>query len=379
MIEPRTQLTDAELDSCEFTRISAAPARQWTPVPSPVLAEHTTFRIGGPAKTLVVANTEADLVAAVRAADTAGEPLMVLSGGSNVLVSDDGFAGTVVTVATAGVEADVSSCGGALVRVAAGQDWDSFVAWTIEQEWSGLEALSGIPGQVGSSPIQNVGAYGSEVAQTIARVRTFDRLTGQQRTFVHADCGFGYRDSIFKQARGADAATGRYVVLEVIFQLELARLSVPVAYAELARTLGVDIGVRLPSQDVREAVLELRRSKGMVLDAADHDTWSAGSFFTNPILDAEQAASLPTDAPRFTQPNGRIKSSAAWLIDHAGFAKGYGRTRARLSSKHALALTNRGGATAAEVVELAREIRDGVAQTYGVWLEPEPVLVGLQL
>lgn len=348
---------------------------------SPLLQEHTTFRLGGPARKLVVATTEAELIEAVRAADRASEPLLVLSGGSNLLIGDEGFDGTVVKVATRGISADVSGCGGAVVTVAAGEVWDDFVQHAVEQEWFGIETLSGIPGLVGSTPVQNVGAYGSDVSQTVYRVRTLDRVTGEYRTFTNGECGFAYRDSVFKQTRMPEGGpTGRYVVLEVIFQLELGSLSAPIRYQELATRLGVEVGQRAPIRAVREAVLGLRRGKGMVSDPADHDTWSAGSFFTNPLLDAEQASALPPEAPRFPQPDGRIKSSAAWLIDHAGFPKGFQVSpRASLSTKHTLALTNRGEARTADVVELARTIRDGVSQRFHVVLLPEPVLVGCSL
>ena len=341
------------------------------------LAEVTTLRVGGPARTLITADTEAELIDAVRAADEAEEPVLVLGGGSNVLIGDEGFSGTVVRVATRGVDADVSSCSGATVRVAAGEDWDGFVARAVDQEWSGIEALSGIPGLVGATPIQNVGAYGSEVSQTIASVRTWDRAARRQVTFPVADCGFGYRWSRFK------AEPDRYLVLEVTFQFTLGSLSAPVRYAELARTLGVEVGARVPASEVRAAVLRLRAGKGMVLDADDHDTWSAGSFFTNPILTAAEAAGLPAEAPRYGQPDGRVKTSAAWLIEHAGFRKGFGADvgtgRATLSTKHTLAVTNRGGASAADVLDLAREVRSGVAQRFGITLVPEPVLVGCSL
>ncbi len=344
------------------------------------LADHTTFRVGGRARNFIRATTEAEVVDAVRQADAAGEPLLVLSGGSNLLISDEGFDGTVVQIDTHGLDADVSECGGAQARVKAGEVWDDLVVYTIEQEWAGIEALSGIPGLVGATPIQNVGAYGQEVAETIARVRTWDRQAGEFRTFVADQCGFAYRDSIFKQSRQPGQPTGRYVVLDVWLQFRLASLSSPIGYSQLATTLGVEVGPRVPAKDVRQAVLELRSSKGMVVDPADRDTWSAGSFFTNPLLDAGQAAALPAEAPRFAQPDGRIKTSAAWLIDHAGFHKGFpGEGAARLSSKHVLALTNHADASAAELVELAGRVRDGVHEHYGIWLEPEPVLVGIEL
>jgi len=364
-------------DSCSLERVSAGlPGREHAPSSS--LAEHTTFHVGGPARHLVRATTEAELVDAVRAVDEAGESLLVLSGGSNVLVGDEGFDGTVVLVDTHGLDAEVSGCGGALVRVAAGETWDDVVAFTVDQEWAGIEALSGIPGLVGATPIQNVGAYGQEVSQTVARVRTWDRQAGEYRTFVADQCGFGYRESVFKRSRRPDQATGRYVIVEVTFQFRLASLSEPVGYEQLARVLRVEPGTRVDSRRVREAVLTLRGSKGMVVDPDDHDTWSAGSFFTNPILSADQAAALPADAPRFPQPDGRFKSSAAWLIEHAGFGRGYpGHGPARLSSRHVLALTNQGGARTADVLALAREVREGVQARYGIALEPEPVFVGV--
>ncbi len=353
------------------------------------LADLTTMRVGGPAQRIVTAHDADELVAAVQAADAAGEPLLIVSGGSNLLVADAGFEGTVVRVASRGVRVESQdACSGATVRVAAGEPWDEFVAHTVAQGWAGVEALSGIPGLTGATPIQNVGAYGQDVSQTIAQVRTWDRQEGRQRTFAAADCGFSYRHSLFKET--ADGASPRYVVLDVTFQFELADLSKPLAYADLARGLGVELGARVPLADAREAVLEQRRRRGMVLDAADHDTWSCGSFFTNPILTPQQLADLERrvverlgDAaglPRFPEPDGRVKTSAAWLIDRAGFAKGHGLPGpAALSTKHTLALTNRGEATAADLLALAREVRDGVEATFGVRLVNEPVLVGLTL
>ena len=355
-----------------------------------LLADHTTLRVGGPARRWVEATTTDELVAAVSEADAAGEPVLVLSGGSNVVVADAGFDGVVVHVATKGISddggsfceidadatggiEDAASCGGMLVEVQAGENWDDFVAWTVARGYIGVEALSGIPGAVGSTPIQNVGAYGQEVAQTIWSVRTWDRRLGEFKTFPNLDCRFAYRHSRFK------AEPGRYVVVSVTFQFLQGDLSERIRYAELARRLGVEQGQRAPMTQVRETVLDLRRGKGMVLDPDDHDTWSAGSFFTNPLLDADAAAALPAEAPRFVQPDGTVKSSAAWLIDHAGFGKGYGTPPATLSTKHTLALTNRGGATAADLVALAREVRDGVRDRFGVTLVPEPVFVGVEL
>jgi UDP-N-acetylmuramate dehydrogenase len=301
-------------------------------------------------------------------------PVLVVGGGSNLVVADAGFEGTVVEVATSGVRSDVEgddpTCGGALVTVAAGESWDALVARAVEREWVGIEALAGIPGLVGATPIQNVGAYGQEVSQTIAQVRVWDRMLKGVRTFANAECGFGYRTSRFK------ADPERHVVLDVAFQLRQGNLGAPVQYAELARTLGVELGQRAPLVDVRAAVLELRQSKGMVLDPEDHDTWSAGSFFTNPVIDEDE---VPEGAPAWPQQDGRIKTSAAWLIEQAGFHKGYGAGPVGLSTKHTLALTNRGGATTEQLLALAREVRDGVEKMHGIRLVNEPVLVGCEL
>ncbi|WP_028637300.1 UDP-N-acetylmuramate dehydrogenase [Nocardioides sp. URHA0032] len=338
-----------------------------------LLADHTTLRLGGPAARWVRATTEAELTAAVSEADAAGHPVLVLGGGSNLVVADEGFPGTVVEVATSGISPDVEdgvSCGGVLVTVAAGESWDDLVALAVGKEWAGIEALSGIPGRVGATPIQNVGAYGQEVSQTIASVRVWDRRLRGVRTFANADCGFGYRTSRFK------ADPGRHVVLSVTFQLRQGSLGGPVAYAELARTLGVEPGERAALADVRRAVLALRGGKGMVLDPADHDTWSAGSFFTNPVVPAD---AVPDGAPAWPQPDGLVKTSAAWLIEHAGFAKGHGNGRVALSGKHTLALTNRGGASTADLLALALEVRDGVELRFGIRLVNEPVLVGCSL
>jgi len=337
------------------------------------LAELTTLRLGGPAPAVIEAATEDVLVDAVLIADEGGDPPLLVAGGSNLVVADEGVERTVIRVLTQGVVVDLDSCSGAMVTVQAGETWDAIVARAVDEGWVGIEALSGIPGSVGATPIQNVGAYGQEVAQTIASVRVYDRYDRKIRTFAAADCGFTYRSSRFK------VEPNRFVVLTVTFQFPLGDLGAPVAYAELARTLGVEIGARAPAASVREAVLELRRGKGMVLDADDHDTWSAGSFFTNPILPASEAEALPADAPRWVQPDGSVKTSAAWLIEKAGFSRGHGSGRVSLSTKHSLAITNRGGATTEELLALAREIRDGVQSAFGVTLVPEPVLVGCEL
>jgi UDP-N-acetylmuramate dehydrogenase len=340
-------------------------------VPEVRLAELTTFRLGGPAARYVEAATESELVERVLAADAAGEPVLLVGGGSNLVVADEGFDGTVIRVATAGISVEADSCGGAMVQAAAGEPWDQVVLRAVEEQWSGVEALSGIPGSAGATPLQNVGAYGQEVSDSVARVRLLDRADGTVRTKAAADCAFTYRSSLFRH-------DPRWVVLTVTFQLRLGHLGAPIRYAELARTLGVAEGDRAPARDVRAAVLELRRSKGMLLDPTDHDTWSSGSFFLNPILGAEQAARLPDDAPRYPVAGG-TKTSAAWLVERAGFTRGWGQGEARLSTKHSLALTNRGSATTGEVLTLARTIRAGVHEAFGVWLEPEPQLVGCSL
>ncbi|QDO87764.1 UDP-N-acetylmuramate dehydrogenase [Ornithinimicrobium ciconiae] len=361
------------------------------------LAELTTMRVGGPPHRFVAATTETELIEAVREADEAGEPLLVVGGGSNLLVADAGFAGTVVLVRTTGIEVpDASACGGVTATVAAGETWDDVVAHACEQGWSGIEALSGIPGATGATPVQNVGAYGQEVAQTIASVRVWDRTEQRVRTMFAADLAFSYRHSVLKDSMvgpqaPAGAVTPRHIVLSVTFSLRPTELSQPVGYAALADGLGVELGARVPLGEAREAVLAQRRNRGMVLDPADHDTWSCGSFFTNPILPAGEYAELVTCAaahlgpdgpvpPRFPAAEGTVKTSAAWLIDKAGFSKGHRMPGpAALSTKHTLALTNRGSARAEDVLDLAREVRDGVREVFGVTLVNEPVLVGLEL
>jgi UDP-N-acetylmuramate dehydrogenase len=266
------------------------------------------------------------------------------------------------------------------VEVAAGESWDDLVALAVAEGWSGLECLSGIPGLVGASPIQNVGAYGQEVAAVIDTVRTWDRTTGTRQALAAADCGFGYRTSRFK------TEPNRFVVLAVTMSLRRDVASAPIRYDELATALGVRPGARVPLAEARQAVLEVRSRKGMVLDPADHDTWSAGSFFTNPVLDAAAfdalrarvRARLGPDAvpPGYPAPDGSVKTSAAWLIERAGFARGYGNAQVRVSSKHTLALTNRGTATTADLLALAGEIQAGVAAMFGVDLTVEPVVVG---
>jgi UDP-N-acetylmuramate dehydrogenase len=317
------------------------------------LAPLTTLRLGGSAGRFVEARTEEEVVEASR------DAALILAGGSNVVIADEGVPGTVARIVTRGVERD-----GARLTVAAGEEWDPLVAMCVAEGLEGFECLSGIPGSVGATPIQNVGAYGQEVSETVESVRVFDRRTGRVEDMTPAECGFVYRGSVFKYH-------DRRVVLSVTFRLNVSSLSGPLRYAELARTLDVPVGGSAPLADVREAVLGLRRRKGMVIDPADPDTVSAGSFFTNPILDAP-----PDGAPFWPEPDGRFKVSAAWLIERSGFHKGYGNGRAGISTKHTLALVNRGGATTAELMALAREIAGGVQERFGVALHPEPVLVG---
>ena len=340
---------------------------------SEVLANYTSLHIGGPAKNFVRATTEEELVSAVKAADAAGEEVLILGGGSNVLVGDAGFNGTVIHVETKGNSSHVDACSGGMITVAAGEDWDGFVAWILEKGFAGLETMSGIPGTVGGAPIQNIGAYGHEVSEVIARVRTWDRKAGAYKTFSNSECEFSYRSSVFKKN------PGRFVIIDVTFQLRNGEMSLPIKYKELASYLGVELEARVLVSDVRKAVLALRAAKGMLLDAKDHDTWSAGSFFVNPILSAADASKLPADAPRWVQEDGSVKTSAAWLMEHAGVKKGDLHNGAGVSNKHVLALINNGNATANDIVELARSARKTVKDKFGITLEPEVQFVGLSL
>jgi UDP-N-acetylmuramate dehydrogenase len=345
------------------------------------LSELTTLRLGGPARRVVEARSEHELVETVRTADAAGEPLLLLAGGSNVVVADEGFPGTVVRVLSDGIERRNEGGEQAVLEVQAGESWDAFVARCVDEDLAGIECLSGIPGSVGATPIQNVGAYGQDVSETIVSVRVYDRLSRKVEELAPEACGFTYRSSAFKRT------PGRWVVLSVTFALANQPRSRPVRYAELARALSVEIGAAAMLRDVREAVLTLRRRKGMVIDPDDPDSVSAGSFFTNPILTTaefaalEQRVRLGGDArpPAFPELDGRVKTSAAWLVERAGFGRGYGLPGpAAVSAKHTLALTNRGGATTAELLALAREVAAGVERAFGVELTPEPVLVGVE-
>jgi UDP-N-acetylmuramate dehydrogenase len=344
------------------------------------LAPMTSLRIGGAAKRFVEASDAREIASAIVDADARGERVLVLGGGSNLVVADGGFDGLVVRVASRGV---VAKREGDRVRVEvqAGEPWDDFVARCVSEGWSGVACLSGIPGLVGATPIQNVGAYGQEVNETITSVRVLDRRTHDERDLAPSDCGFAYRTSVFK---GDD----RFVVTRVTFELHVRPDSAPIRYAELARAFGIDLGSRAPLAQVRDTVIALRRTKGMVLDPNDPDSVSAGSFFTNPILDDAQLTSFLEAArargldeaaiPRFANDDGRTKLSAGWLIEHAGFAKGWSpsaNARAGISRKHALALVNRGSATCAELLDVARSIQRGVEGAFGVELVMEPVIV----
>jgi len=337
---------------------------------STTLAEFTTLRLGGPARQVETATTTDELVELVRAADAAGQPVLIVGGGSNLVVGDCGWDGVVVLVRTEQVDV-LERPDAVLVTAGAGVSWDGLVARSVEQQWSGLAAMSGIPGLTGATPVQNVGAYGSEVADVVVGLTVLDRESGAVEQWSPERCRFGFRTSAFKH-------TDRFVVLDVTLRLERSPLSSPLRYLEVARRLGVEPGGQAESERVRETVLELRRSKGMVLDADDHDTWSVGSFFVNPFVPPDL---VPDGCPNW-EVDGRIKLSAAWLIENAGFAKGFhldGRPTVSVSTKHTLALTNRGGATTEDLLALARVIRDGVHERFGITLRPEARLAGAEL
>nr|WP_241252168.1 UDP-N-acetylmuramate dehydrogenase [Micrococcus sp. KRD026] len=395
------------------------------------MADHTTTRVGGPARAWVTARTEAEAIEAVRAADAAGEPLFVLGGGSNTLMADSGFPGTVVRLAFEGIgvldgpvpgEGEAPPVGdgarlaghegeAVVVRVAAGHPWDDAVAWTVAHGLGGIEALSGIPGSAGATPVQNVGAYGADVSQVLVALRAWDREAGDVVELTPADLRFGYRDSVIKRSMlETGAPSPRWIVLSIDLRLRRASSdaepTAPVRYGQLAAALDVEEGAHAPLAVVRREVLALRAAKGMVSDPADPDTWSTGSYFTNPIVPASVRASLPDGAPAFAAGQAEdgtplVKLSAAWLIDRAGFAKGFGLPevapreggpdgrgadgtglaggRASVSTKHTLAMTNRGDATTEDVLTVARTVRDGVRERFGVELHPEPMIIGTSL
>ena len=335
------------------------------------LSDYTSLRVGGPATNFVEVSTEAEIVSAIEGAEDS--PILIMGGGTNMLVSDAGFNGTVIRISNTNIESEVDACSGATLTIGAGENWDAFVETTISRGFAGLETLSGIPGTVGAAPIQNIGAYGHEVSEFITRVRTYDRREKAIRTFTNSECEFSYRSSKFKLEKD------RYVVLDVAFQLRLVEMTTPIIYTELAAALGITVGEKAGVLVTREKTLALRAQKGMLLKSEDHDSWSAGSFFTNPIVTSEVASKLPDDAPRWIQNDGRVKVSAAWLMEHAGVHKGDSVSGARISSKHVLALTNSGTATASDIAALAKEAREKVLSTFGIELIPEVNLVGINL
>lgn len=358
------------------------------------LSDITTMGVGGPADRFIVARTREEILEAVQEADAAGTPLLIVGGGSNLVIADEGYRGTVLQIATRGISVgdstvaeDTTGTGTVPVTIEAGHPWDEAVAWTVEHELGGLEALSGIPGAAGATPVQNVGAYGADVSNTLLSIEAWDRHEGRLVTMQASDLDLTYRNSVLKRA--TQNGSPRWVVLAVTFGLKRGE-ALPVAYDQLARALNVELGTTVPLAEVRTAVLGLRRSKGMVLEAGDPDTNSCGSFFMNPIVEESLTAALPADAPRYPAgKDGYVKLSAAWLIDHAGYHKGFGMKgqpgeeiaggRASLSSKHTLAVTNQGGASCADVVAVARAVRAGVKDAWGIELHHEPLLIGTSL
>lgn len=366
------------------------------------LSTLTTMQVGGPARELITATTREQLIEAARNTWDSNEPWLILGGGSNTIVADNGFDGTVIHLCTQGIERqqDISrSPNHSIVRVAAGMNWDELVAWSISEGLAGIEALSGIPGSTGAAPIQNIGAYGQELSTVLRAVEFLDRYT-QEITWIPAsELALGYRDSVFKQGK-----EGVILTVELGLSSYGNNQSAPIAFPQLASALGVELGAQVSLEQVRRSVLALRSSKGMVLNPADPDTASAGSFFMNPIVTENFARNLPEDAPRFPvtpDPQDRVlplgaevpdlpskfsqprlvKLSAAWLIENAGVHKGYRipGSNAAISTKHTLAITNQGGATAAEVVGLATYVQAMVQSHFGIILRPEPNLIGVEI
>ena len=335
------------------------------------LRDYTSLRVGGPAKKFVEVGTETEIIAAIEAAGDS--PILIIGGGTNILVADSGFEGTVIRITSHSMKSEVDACSGATLTIGAGENWDDFVSLTLERGFAGLETLSGIPGSVGAAPIQNIGAYGHEVSESITRVRTYDRQAKALKTFTNSECEFSYRNSHFK------AHPGRYVILDVQFNLRMGEVTTAITYAELAKKLGVEVGEKASVLETRKAVLELRSAKGMLLNPSDRDSWSAGSFFTNPIVTKEIAAQLPEGAPQWPTADGMVKTSAAWLIEHSGVHKGDSHGGARVSTKHVLALTNAGNATATDIAELAKSAQKSVFEKFGITLEAEVNLIGITL
>jgi UDP-N-acetylmuramate dehydrogenase len=344
------------------------------------LAPYTTLRIGGPARYFAGAQNEDQLLEALAYATALGLPVFILGGGSNVLFADEGFPGLVLHVAIKGI--GWSSDG--VVTASAGEDWDEFVRQCVERELAGIECLSGIPGLAGGTPVQNVGAYGQDVSETITSVRVYDLLANRIIELSNAACCFGYRASIFNTSE-----RGRYIVLAATFALN-PRGAPAIRYPDLDNIFAGS-STRPALKDVREAVRSIRSRKAMLLVPGDPDCYSAGSFFKNPIVTAAFFERMKDDArdrntiasdqevPHYSVGDGGVKVPAAWLIEHAGFQKGYTRGRAGISSKHSLAIINRGGATAREVLGLANEIQERVQAKFGIYLQPEPVLAGFEV
>jgi UDP-N-acetylmuramate dehydrogenase len=348
---------------------------------APALSELTTLRVGGAPAALLAPRTEAELIDAARELWSRDEPWLILGGGSNTVAPDGGYPGTVLHVATRGIDRLDAPQGEVRLRIQAGEPWDDVVRTAVESGWAGIETLSGIPGSTGAVPVQNVGAYGQEVGSAVVAVDVLDADSLEVRRLAASDLALGYRDSIFKHGYQGLITAVELKLTQV--GTDASALGAPIAYAQLATALGARPGARVPLGRVREAVLALRRSKGMVLDAADPDTFSAGSFFTNPIVPEAFARGLPGDGPRWPvadQPDDGpvlVKLSAAWLIEHSGITRGFALpgSRAAVSSKHTLALTNRGGATANEIVQLATFIQARVSNDFGINLQPEPVIL----
>jgi UDP-N-acetylmuramate dehydrogenase len=379
--------------------------------PSVPLSELTTLRVGGPARELFTPAHSRQLIETALEVWGSGDEWLLLGGGSNTVMADDGFDGSVIRVVTRGIErlrAEPGDNTGAVrLRVQAGEPWDELVAHTVGRGWAGIEALSGIPGSSGAAPVQNIGAYGQELSSVLVAIEFLDYLSGELHRIPAAELGLGYRTSELKQGR-------RGVVVSIELELREGApsggpaLSAPIAYAQLASALGVSLGDRVPLAELRAAVLRLRASKGMLLSPDDPDSVSAGSFFTNPIVSGHFAASLPADTPRWPQEievrerivvpldsfvpgdlafqrtqaeKGAVKLSAAWLIEHSGVVRGFSLpgSGAAVSGKHTLALVNRGSATASDIAELARYIQSRVLSQFGVILQPEPVLVGVHV
>jgi UDP-N-acetylmuramate dehydrogenase len=334
------------------------------------LSKYTSLRVGGPAKKILHVSTEAEIITAIQ--ESEGSPILIMGGGTNVLIADTGFDGTVIHISNDSIQAEMDACSGATLTIGAGQNWDEFVQITIDRGLAGLETLSGIPGSVGAAPIQNIGAYGHEVSEFVTRVRTYDREEKEVKTFTNSQCEFSYRSSHFKEH------PGRYVILDVAFQLRQGEMSDPITYVELSRKLGIEPGEKDSVPSVRSAVLELRASKGMLI-SEDPDSWSAGSFFTNPIISQQDADSLPNATPKWPLNDGRVKISAAWLIENSGMNKGDAIGGARISTKHVLALTNSGTATASDIAALAKKARDQVKEKFGITLIAEVNLIGVEI